>query len=127
MYSTIKVCKSPRKLAYENNRVCTSTCTIKYEYFTKRLYLRLYPKTLIPNNKYADRLGFFRLDPLEIHLIKKDLYILYRLVNGILEVPGVNVLRSPRLPASLQISSVRTTLYRSFYLHRTIMIWKKYL
>ena len=26
--------------------------------------------TLIPN--YADRLGFFRLDPLEIHLIKKD-------------------------------------------------------
>ena len=62
-----------------------------------------------------------------IHLIKKDLCISYRLTNGSLEVPGVNVLRSPRLPARLQISSVRTTLYRSFYLHRTIMIWNKYL
>ena len=33
----------------------------------------------------------------------------------------------PRLPARLQISSVRTTLYRLFYLHHTIMNWNKYL
>ena len=92
-------------------------------YFSKRLYIRLYHKTLIPN--YVDRLALFHLDPLEVYLIKKDLCILYRLSNGPLEVPGVNVIRSPHLPARLQISSVRTSLYRSFFLHRTIMIWNK--
>ena len=64
---------------------------------------------------------------IQIPLIKKDLCIFYRLINGTLEVPGVNVLCSPRLPARLQISSVRITLYRSFYLHNTVMIWNKYL
>ena len=49
----------------------------------------MYPKTLVP--KYAGRLGLFQLDPLEIHLIKTDLCILYRLISGVLEVPGVNV------------------------------------
>ena len=95
------------------------------KYFTKRLYLRLYPNTLIP--KYADRLGLFHLVPLEFQLIKIDLVVLYRFANGILEVPGVNVLRSHHLPARLQITSLRTTLCRSFYLHRTIMIWNKFL
>ena len=95
------------------------------KYFTKRLYLRLYPKTAIP--KYSDRLVLFKLDLLEIHFIKRDLCTLYRLVNNILEIPGLHLPRSTRLPNRLQVPSVRSTADRSFYLHRTIMIWNKFL
>ena len=84
------------------------------------------PNTLFP--KYADWLGLFHLVPLEIKLIKIDLIILYRIASGVLEVPGVNVnlLRSHHLPGRLQITSLRTTLCGSFYVHRTSMIWNKY-
>lgn len=94
------------------------------KYFTKRLYARLYPKMPIPN--YNDRLVVFQLKPLEALLIKSDLCILYRLLNGSLVVPGVSVSRRDRLPGCLQVSSVRTTTSRSFYLHRTIMIWNRF-
>ena len=87
--------------------------------------MRLYPKTAIP--KYSDRLILFKLDLLEIQLIKRDLCILYRLVNNVLVVPGLHLPRSTRLPNRLQVSSVRSAAYRSFYLHRTIMIWNKFL
>ena len=94
------------------------------KYFTKRLYIRLFPNTIIPN--YSYRLGLFQMDPLEVRLIRIDLCFLYCLLVRDIVVDRVSVLRSPRLPGRLQITSVRTINRRSFFIHRTVMLWNKY-
>ena len=94
-------------------------------YFTTRLYFRMYPKSA--KISYNNRLSLFHLEPLESYLYKIDLHNMYRILHGDLSVPSVKVSYSSLRPNRLCVSKVCRALRRSFYVHRTITLWNRYL
>ena len=108
----------------------SSVCNINQieriqRFFSKRLYSRLFPGCeMVP---YLLRLGLFQLEPLECRLYKIDLLNMYRILNHDLFTPSINVSFSPRCPNRLCVSRVSCSVRKFFFLHRTIMLWNRYL
>ena len=93
------------------------------KYFTKRLFVRVFPSKLVPD--YASRLSLFGLEPLEILLIRTDLN-LFKLIRCIYSVPDLNFQFSAHSNGRLLVSRVRTTKRREFFVSRVITFWNQY-
>ena len=94
-------------------------------YFTSRRFARVFPG--FTNVSYMKRLDLLHLEPLECYLYKIDLHNMYRILQTDFSVPSIKISYSNRRPNRLCVSKVRSTFRRSFYVHRTIMLWNRHL
>ena len=94
-------------------------------YFTKRLYIRVFSRSC--DVSYTERLQIFKLESLESYYCKVDIVNLFKIMYCNLFSPGIIIPHSPRRPNRLCVSRVHSTARRAFFIHRTVMLWNRYL
>ena len=93
-------------------------------YFTKRLFCRLRPMDVIP--KYSHRLKMLGLCSYEERALRTDIMLLYRIMTSAVVVPGFELPSSVSRPNWLIVRRPNCSLQRSFFAHRTVVLWNRY-
>lgn len=93
--------------------------------FTKRLYLRLYGTSKIPD--YDTRLKLFSLESLRIRYIKLNLVTVYKLKNGALKEDFLNLEHLTHHPNRFRLPAITSTKFRSSFIIRQSLLWNKYI
>ena len=91
--------------------------------FLYKLFKRCYPRVAIPS--YTERLGLFSLESLALRYEKLDLVTLYKILTHSLHAPGWAIQFSPRHPKLIKFPRVFTSLYRSSFFHRSLVLWNR--
>ena len=81
----------------------------------------------MPVPSYSVRIRELGLCPYELKSLRTDLLLLYRIINCAVVVPGVELSKSSIRPNRLVVSRPGCSLERFFFMHRTVMLWNRYL
>ena len=90
------------------------------KYFSRRLWLRLYPHKNIPS--YQARLKHFNMNPLERCRARSDLHLVFKVVGGICCIPSMSIKFSPKCDYRIVINRIKTKGVKCFFVHRTFML-----
>ena len=87
---------------------------------TKRLWVRLYPHTILPN--YSSLLQKFDIVSLELCRIRSDLVLFFNIFRKLWSTPSLLIYISYNCNYSVAVSFMRSKISRRFFLHLASMI-----
>ena len=93
--------------------------------FTRKLYHRECPSQIMIS--YSDRLKLFNLPMLAVRRARSDLYLLFKISRGLIDVPSIRQQFSKIASNRLVISRIRKRIASSFFTHRASLLWNSLL
>ena len=84
----------------------------------------MFPNEKLPN--YIDRIKSINMATLESQRVITDLCTLFKLINGMIDVP-FNPVCSARNHSRIIYQSTKSCLFRNSFFHRALMLWNKYI
>ena len=90
-------------------------------YFTRHLWTLIFKSRDYPD--YIKRLDRFQLDSVELHRLRLDLLLLFKIARGLTAFPSINLRFSTRVSYRILLSPVRSKFFKNHFAHRTSRIW----